>query len=307
MDPAYHDDTLKLYVGSEIDARLDDLAEARLQHMDESGVDVQVLSLTTPGVQNLEPAEAVALAEHANDLVARTVRARPDRFEGFATLPTPEPPAAARELERAVSDLGLKGAMICGRTRERNLDHPDFRPIYEAAARLRVPLYIHPQLPQPTVREAYYSGFDEQLDLTFALGGVGWHLETGIQLLRLILSGTFDRLPELQVIVGHWGEAVLFYLERIDTLSKPAHLQCSVLDCFRRNVSVTPSGIFSPRYLSWAMEVLGVERILFSTDYPFQFAPGGGARRFLEDAALSQADRKQIAHGNWERLCADAK
>lgn len=299
------DDSQALFAGGDVEARLEDLSDARIRHMDECGVDVQVLSLTTPGVQNLDPADAVSLARRANDLVAATVHRRPDRFGGFATLPTPSPAEAARELERAVSQLGLAGAMLCGRTRERGADHPDFLPIYEAAAALRVPLYMHPQIPQQAVRTVYYSGLGEELDLHFATGGLGWHFEAGIQVLRLILSGVFDRFPDLQIISGHWGEVVLFYLERIDLLSKAAsHLDLPVAEYFRRNVHVTPSGIFSHRYLSWAVDVLGADRVLFSTDYPYQFAGNRGARRFLDEAPLSEADKVKIAYGNWERLCA---
>lgn len=303
VDAAGRDDSLALFNSAELTRSLEDLDEYRLQRMDESGVDVQVLSLTTPAVQNLARADAVPLARRVNDQIAETVRRRPDRFEGFATLPTPDPAAAARELQRAVTALGLKGAMLCGRTRERNLDHPEFRPIIEAAADLRVPLYIHPQLPQRAVRDVYYGGFDDALDAAFAGGGIGWHYETGIQLLRLVLAGVFDRHPDLQIILGHWGEVVLFYLERIDVLSKQARtLQRPVADYVRRNVYVTPSGIFSQSYLRRAIEILGVDRIMFSTDYPFVPAPNGGARAFLDQAALGAEDKAKIAHGNWERL-----
>lgn len=303
LEPQYQDDAYRLFDTDEIDRHLVDLDADRLRRMDETGVDMQVLSLTTPAVQSLEPATSVALARDVNDLIAATVRRRPDRFDGFATLPTPAPDAAAKELERSVTELGLKGALICGRTRERNLDHADFRPIFEAAASLGVPLYLHPQTPQRAVRDVYYGGFDEQIDIAFATGGIGWHYETGIQLLRLILAGTFDRHPNLQVVLGHWGEVVLFYLERIDVLSKfGTGLRRPVADYLRTNVHVTPSGMLSQSYLQRSIEILGADRILFSTDYPFVFAPDGGARRFLQEAALSPADKEKIAHGNWDRL-----
>lgn len=303
LDPQYQDDGFRMFDTRKIEGQLADLDAKRLRRMDETGVDVQVLSLTAPAVQNMEPATSVALARDVNDLIAATVRARPDRFDGFATLPTPAPGAAPRELQRAVTELGLKGAMLCGRTRERNLDHPDFRPIFEAAAGLRVPLYIHPQTPQRAVRDTYYAGFDKQLDIAFATGGIGWHFETGIQLLRLILAGTFDRHPDLQVILGHWGEVVLFYLERIDVLSKlETGLWRPVADYVRTNVHVTPSRVLSQSYLQRSVEILGADRILFSTDDPFVFALDGGARRFLEEAALDPADKEKIAHGNWDRL-----
>jgi uncharacterized protein len=288
----------------EIGARLTDLAERRIADMDETGIDLQVLSLTSAGVQSLDPALGIALQRSTNDLIAATVQQSPERFQGFATLATPDPHAAASELKRAVTTLGLNGGMLFGRTRDRNLDHPDNWPIFDMAATLRAPLYIHPQAPVPVVRDALYGGFDEQMTAAFATFGIGWHYETGIQILRMILSGVFDRYPELQIITGHWGEVVLFYLERIEALSRVAKLQRPVSDYFRHNVSVTPSGMWSERYLRWALEVLGPTRIMFSSDYPYRFDAGGAARAFLESADLSDIDRVAIAHGNWERLVA---
>ena len=300
------DDSLGLFpADGDVNRRLGDLSDDRITLMDRSGVDVQVLSLTTPGTQNLVVEDAYDAARRANDFVAEVVRSRPDRFQAFATLPTPAPLAAARSSSRAVEVLGCKGAMMFGRTRDRNADDDDFLAVYEAAAALRVPIYLHPQIPSHAVRQAYYSGLGGDLDLYLATGGIGWHYETGIQLLRMVLSGVFDRFPDLQMVLGHWGEVVLFYLERVDLLSQAAkRLQRPVADYFRRNVSVTPSGVFSPRYLRWAIEVLGAERVMFSTDYPYQFATDGGARAFLRDAGLSVQDTVAVAHGNWERLCA---
>ena len=303
LDPQFQDCSNKMKGNPELESRLEDFAASRLQAMDASGVDVQVLSLTAPSVQNLEAARAVTLAKQANDVAARAVAAHPNRFQAFAALPTPAPDEAARELERAVGDLGCVGAMLNGRTREINMDDARYFPIYQTAARLKVPIYVHPQCPTEKVRDAYYSGFDEQTDVLFATPGIGWHYETGIQILRLILSGVFDRLPDLQIITGHWGEVVLFYLERLDTLTKRTdRLERSISDYFKTNVSVTPSGIYSERYLRWAIETLGVERILYSTDYPYVFSGDAAPRRFLENANLSDEDKAKIASGNWEKL-----
>ncbi|MGW0193285.1 amidohydrolase family protein [Nonomuraea sp. NPDC003201] len=284
--------------------RLFDLGEARLADMDDQGIDVQVLSVTPPGVQSLGAARAVPLAREANDAVAAAVRAHPGRFEGFATLPTPDPRAAAEELRRAVTGLGLKGAMIHGRTGSRNLDHPDMTPIWEAAAELRCPIYLHSQFPDAPVRDAYYSHLGTVADKVFAGPMVGWHYETGLQLLRLVLAGTFDRFPTLQIITGHWGEVVLFYLDRITQTQSwtGLSLQRPIGDYFARNVSYTGSGILSERYLHWTKEVVGIDRILYATDYPFIDA--GNAHDFLDDAALTAAEREAVAHGNWERLTA---
>ena len=258
-------------------------------------------------MQTLPAAQAVALAREANDAVAAAVTAHPDRFEGLATLPTPDPVAAAAELERCVEEHGFCGAMLNGRTGERNVDHPDFAELWSTAARLRVPVYLHPMPPTAAVQRDCYTGFGEPFDSTLATHGMGWHYETGLQLIRLIYSGVFDRHPELQVIVGHWGEMVLFFAERIARLDGfGARTERPLIDYLRENVFYTGSGINSERYLRWTVEVVGADRIMFSSDYPFVWtgAPDG-SRRFLQAApGLSDADCEKIAHGNWERLMA---
>jgi predicted TIM-barrel fold metal-dependent hydrolase len=286
-------------------ARLLDLGAGRLAEMDNQGVDTQVLSITQPGVQNLGAAQAVPIAREANDLIAATVAARPDRFEGFATLPTPDPAAAAAELYRAVGELGLVGAMVFGRTGDKNADHPDYEPLWAAASALRAPIYIHPQRPQRAVKDVYYSGFGDQHDSMLSSGLIGWHYETGMQLLRMILGGVFDRNPGLQVIVGHWGELVLFWESRFTMLQKRGHIPGKlIIDYFREHVSFTGSGDTSDRSLAWTKELVGANRILYATDYPFVDNSGGVARSFLTNADLTAQEREAIGHGNWERLTA---
>ena len=285
--------------------KLADLGEDRISDMRGSGVDVQVLSLPAPALNNFRADEAVALAADFNDLLASAIHLHPESFDGFATLPVAAPAASAYELERAVKQLGLKGALLSGRVRERNLDHAGFEPIYEAAAALGCPLYIHPQMPPQPVIDSYYAGFSAKADLILATGAVGWHYETGIQLLRLILSGVFDRHPQLQMITGHWGEVVLFYLERIELLERAQlGLQRPIKDYFRQNLFYTPSGIYSQQYLQRTVDIVGVERIMFSQDYPYHPAMGGAARSFLTDSGLSEADQARIGHENWETLIA---
>ena len=301
--PPPHDPVSAIADGGENGARLADLGEGRLALMDEQGVDVQVLSLTTPGLHNLEPIPAIASARLVNNLIAEACARRPDRFQGFAALPTSDPQAAPRELDRAVRELGLKGALLCGRTRERHLDHPALRPMLAKAAELGVPLFIHPQTPPPAVREASYSGLGENADLALAAFGLGWHYEAGLEWLRLAAAGIFDELPDLQIILGHWGEVVLFYLERTSAvLDRALELKRPVVEYARRNLYVTGSGMWSETYLLRCLDIVGPERLLFSTDYPYQYRPGGGARRFLETAPLDQSGRKALAHGNWDRL-----
>lgn len=203
VDPQWQDLSFAPSTQGDSGRRLADLGLERQAQMDRVGVDVQVLSLSTPGVQNLDAADAVALQIATNDALADAVRNQPDRYQGLAILATPSPERAADELARAVTKLGLKGAMVFGRTRDRNMDEPQFWPIYEAAAGLGVPLHLHPQSPCPAVRSAYYQGYHNELSGALATHGMGWHYESAVQLVRLILGGVFDRFPDLQVIAGH--------------------------------------------------------------------------------------------------------
>ena len=301
--PGQREASMDLYQDPALLRRLQDLGDDRLRQMDLVGLDMMVLSVTTPATQALPPEQAVPLARQANDRLAAAIRAHPDRYAGLATLPTPDPAAAVVELQRAVQELDLRGAMIHGRTGDKPLDHADFRPLLAAAAALDVPIYLHPQIPPPPVRAQYYDGFDPALSLSFATSGWGWHLDAGVAALRLILSGVFDELPTLQVILGHWGEMVTFFLERANLLTAQAKaLKMPVADYYRRHFYVTPGGMFSPRYLQQAIEVLGSERVLFATDYPFVYHPDGTARRFLEQAPISAEDRANVAHRNAEKL-----
>ena len=304
LDARAHEDSPGGVPPGEVGERLREVGERRIAAMDEAGLEVQVISLTSPGLHNVPAAEAIGLQAETNDRIAELVKGHPERFQGFATLATRAPGAAARELERAVTELGLNGALLFGRTGERNLDHPDNWPIFEAAASLRAPLYIHPQVPQPRVRDALYAGFGDIIDNAFATFGVGWHYEAGVQFLRLALAGVFDRFPDLQVLLGHWGEVVLFYLDRADGLATAAKLPRSFSEYARQNAYITAGGVYSQRYLRWAVEVVGVERIMFATDYPYRPAPDGGVEHFLAAAGLDRADQERIAAGNWDALVA---
>ena len=285
----------------EVGRRLLELADERLALMDETGLDVQVLSLTTPALHDLGP-DSVDLARRANDAMAEAIARRPDRFQALATLPVAMPDEAALELERCVRTLGFKGTMLCGRAGDRNLDHPDLFPIFRSAAALEAPVLLHPRTPTMAVRSAYYSGFTPEVDDALAMYGLGWHYDAGIQFIRLVLAGTFDRLPGLQVILGHWGEVVLFYAERLSALDRVSELEQPVGTYLRRNLYVTASGMFLPGYLARTAAIVGVDRLLFSTDYPYQYRPDGDARRFLMECGLGEADKAAFAHGNWLRL-----
>jgi uncharacterized protein len=304
LEGSARDDARASAPPGDLGEQLREVGDRRIAAMDAAGLEVQVISLTSPGLHVLPADEATRLQVETNDRIAELVHAHPARFQGFATLATPAPAAAAQELERAVTELGLNGALLFGRTGERNLDHPDNWPIFEAAASLHAPLYIHPQIPQPPVRDALYAGFDDAIDSAFATFGIGWHYETGVQFLRLALAGVFDRFPDLQVLLGHWGEVVLFYLDRSDGLAAAAQLPYSFTEYVQRNAFITAGGIYSQRYLRWAVEVVGVERIMFATDYPYRPGPDGGVEGFLQATGLDRPDQERIAAGNWDALVA---
>jgi uncharacterized protein len=288
--------------GGPLAANLLDLGERRLAAMDAAGIDLQVISHTTPGVQHLDPYIAIPLAREANDALARAVAEHPDRFAGFATLPTSAPEAAADELERAVTELGFRGAMINGHTNGRFLDDRAFDVLHARAVRLGVPLYLHPAEPVPAVRDAYYQGFAPAVSWFLSAAAFGWHAETGVHVLRMVLGGVFDRHPELSLVIGHMGEMLPFMLQRVDDNLPP---QVTGLDRLPSeyvlaNVHITTSGLFSVPPLLCALMVFGVERVLFSVDWPY--APNEEGRRLLDTAPLSPGDLELIAHGNAERV-----
>ena len=284
-----------------IEGRLLDLAHDRLALMDETGMDMQVLSLTTPALHDLG-AESVDLARRTNDALAEAVASHPTRFQAMATLPVSMPDEAAIELERCVKTLGFKGTVLCGKVGQRHLDDPALLPVLQSAHALGVPILIHPRVPDAAVRAAYYSGFAPAVDAAFATYGLGWHYDAGIQFLRLVLAGTFDRMPGLQVILGHWGEVVLFYAERLAAMDRVSGLAQPMASYLRKNLYVTSSGMYLPHYLERAAAVVGTDRLLFSSDFPYQYRPGHDARRFLENCGLSEHDKTGFAHANWTRL-----
>ncbi|WP_349898573.1 amidohydrolase family protein [Parafrigoribacterium soli] len=262
--------------------RLNDIGEARIAAMDAQGIDLQVLSLAPPGTQPLDPADAVAFSRRANDAAAEAVRRHPSRFRAFSTLPTPDPAAAVAELERAAG-LGLVGAMVYGRSGDVPLDDPRYDELFAAAAALGQPIFIHPQIPSRVIREAAYSGINPTADLALATFGWGWHLEAALAALRLIVSGTFDRHPGLQLILGHWGELLPFWSDRTDSLSRVSKLERKVSDYIRSNVFITSSGMLSPTLLRHTFEVTTPDRVLFSTDYPFQRPTRADIAQFLAE------------------------
>lgn len=280
---------------------LADLGALRLKDMEVGGIDFQVISDIGAILAPYPGDEGVRLAREANDQLAEACTTHPNHFAGFATLPMATPETAADELERAVQ-LGLKGAMIHGMTSGRFLDDPIFLPVLERAAALGVPIYIHPAPPPASVREAYYAGLDPAVGFVLSTSGWGWHSEVGIHALRLVLAGVFDRLPTLQIIIGHMGEMIPFMLQRFDESLMPlaGYLQQPVSKYFVQNFYITTSGFFSDPLLLLAMQVWGVDRIIFSVDYPF--SPNEQGRAFLDSAPIGLADKEKISHLNAERL-----
>jgi predicted TIM-barrel fold metal-dependent hydrolase len=282
---------------------LSDLGDARIADMDGSGITVQVLSVAGPGADLVPAAAGIAMARDYNNALAEAVAHHPDRYRGFAHLPMTAPEAAADELERTVKDLGFHGMLVNGPTDGRFLDDPSFEPILARAETLDLPIYIHPGIPADSVRNAYYDGLPGNFSFTMALSAWGWHAETAIHTLRLVLSGALDRHPGLKIVIGHMGEALPFMLDRIDeTTSATAKtlLRRSVKQTILDQVWITTSGFFTMAPFMAALMTFGADRIMFSVDYPF--ASNARARAFLDALPVSAADREKIAHGNADRL-----
>jgi len=288
--------------GEPISDQLRDLGSARLADMDATGIDFQVISHVAPAAQGLPGAEGVARAREANDLLAGAVAAHPGKFAGFATLPTADPDAAAGELERATGELGLIGAMINSTLGSNGLflDDARFEPLLARFERLDVPLYLHPAPPSQALHDALYRGLPPAVAGRLSTGAWGWHAELGVHLLRMIATGVFDRHPGLRLIVGHCGEMLPFMLARIDAMLQLESLAMAPSEYVARNVWVTTSGLFSIPPVMCTVEVLGVDRVLFSVDYPF--SPNTAGRALLDTLPLSPADKAKIAGGNAERV-----
>src|SRR5215469_13548200 len=281
---------------------LPEIGEKRLASMDEAGITVQVLSWSGPGADLVDGADGVALARETNDALAQAIARHPDRFAGFAQLPMREPEAAAKELTRTVRELGFLGALINGTTEDRFLDDPRCEPILAAAEALDVPLYIHPHLAPEAVRAVYYGNLPSNAGVVLETAGWGWHSETAIHVLRLVLSGTLDRHPRLKLIVGHMGEGLPAMLARCDQVSEAyiQHLTRPISQAILDQLWITTSGIFSePPFLA-ALLTFGIDRILFSVDYPY--AANDRGRAFLEKLSLAPADVAKLAHANADRL-----
>jgi len=285
---------------SEVERRLLDMTELRLQEMDAAGIDMQVLSHGAPGTQKLEAEAAVRLARQTNDRLGEFIAANPRRFSAFAVLPTPDPKAAADELERTVRQFGFKGAMVHGLTNGHFIDEERFWPVFERAVACDVPIYLHPSFPHPAVIEAYYRDYAAQFPELVG-PALGFTVEAMTQGIRMVLSGVFDKYPALKVILGHLGEGIPFLLGRIDeTLSRPGNRGCSFRAAFCEHFYLTTSGNFSTNALVCSMMELGADRIMFSIDWPFASNMAGAD--WLKNAPISPEDKAKIFGGNARRL-----
>jgi len=279
---------------TQIIERLQDIGERRIADMDAAGVAMHILSLTSPGVQVFDPATAVAFAKSSNDQLAAAIRKHPARLAGLAAVAPQDPPEAAKELERGVRTLGLKGAIINSHTLGEYLDDPKFWDIFAAAEALDVPLYLHPNSPSAGLIQPLL-----QRGLDGAIYGFG--VDTGMHLLSIITSGAFDRFPKLKIVVGHLGEALPFWLFRLDYMHRATvnskryavlkPLQRRISDYLKDNVYVTSSGMAWAPAIQFCQQVLGADRVMYAMDYPYQFEAGEVTEM---DAVGTDLDRQRF-------------
>jgi len=276
-------------------SKLGDLGEGRIGQMDADSIDMQLLLLSSPGVQTLEANLAVELAAMSNDRLSAACRRHPDRLAGLAAVAPQNPQAAAMELQRAVRSLGLKGAVINSHTNGEYLDDRKFWPILECASALEVPIYIHPRDPSPQL--------GGPLGIPGYLIGWGWALETGTHAIRLMGSPVFDEFPKLKFVIGHMGEGIPFLLPRLDnryTRDRGPKRRMKPSEYFREHFVITTSGMNYSSQLKMTVEELGADRVLFAADWPFE--PSGEAVAGVEAAPLSGADKEMIFQRNAERV-----
>lgn len=294
---AGHASHLKPGVAEDWARRLADFTQFRLPDMDAHGIDIQVLSLTVPGIQaDTDARQAVEHAVRANDYLAETVAGHPDRFRGFAALPMQDPSAAITELRRCVQDLGFCGALVNDHTQGHYLDEPDYEDFWSELETLDVPLYIHPSI---LVADSWHV-LNGHPELQGALWSYG--VETAGHALRVLFGGVFDRHPNATLILGHMGEFLPFQRSRLDSrfANLDVPLKRKPSEYFGDNILFTTSGVFDPTVLEGAVAGVGADSIMFSVDYPYE--PTAEAVRGFEAANLSDTDRAKIASGNARRI-----
>jgi 5-carboxyvanillate decarboxylase len=288
-----------------IAARLQDIGEQRIRDMDDTGIARQILSLTNPGVQIFDAATGTALATSCNDQLAEALRKYPTRFSGLAAIAPQNPAGAAKELERAVRKLGLKGAIINSHTQGEYLDDAKFWEIFAAAEALDVPIYLHPSTPSARM----YAPFAE-----WGLEGAiyGFAVETSLHLLRIIFSGVFDRFPKLRMVVGHLGEGLPYWFFRIDFFHRAnvaserypnvKKLEKKPSDYVRENIWLTTSGMAWEPPILYCQRLLGFDRVMYAMDYPYQFVPE--EVKVTDDLPINDAEKKMLYQTNAEKVFA---
>lgn len=280
-----------------------ELGEKRIAELDEAGIDMEIVSYTNP-TQWLAENEAVTLAKQANNTLYDAVKNYPDRFRAFATLPWNNPSAAADELRRTVNELGFTGTLISGRPQTGNvfLDDKMYYPIWEALTEVDMPVYIHPNYTSADAVNAYYTGLNDQSDTILSTYGYGWHYEAGMQVIRMILAGVFEKYPTLKVISGHWGEMVPYFLYRLDQMFKPevTGLSDTISNIYKKHVWISPSGLYDYDSLQFCINKLGIDQLVFSADWPY--VPMTDARSFVDNAPISETDKEKFSHLTAERL-----
>jgi len=280
--------------------RLLDVSGERLAEMDRNGIDMHLLSLTAPGVQMFDAQKGTELARLANDLMAQVVASNPARFAGLGTFAPQDPQSAALEIERIASRLKLNGLVINSHTNDRYYDDPFFYPVFEAIEASGLPLYIHPRAPSKQMDKAF-----RDYGMNSAIWGYG--IETSTNAVRMILSGLFDRFPRLKIVLGHMGEAIPFWLWRMDYMHGNAtsfggapQLKLKPSEYFRRNFAITTSGVESHPTLRYSIEVLGPENVMWAVDYPYQ--PMAPAVQFIKTAPIAEDVKAMVAGGNAARI-----
>ncbi len=279
-----------------------ELGAERVAHMDALGIDAQIVSYANKIPATLEPDVSVELCRAVNNEMAEKAAAYPGRFYLFAHLPLGDGKEAAKELERCVKELGFAGAMLSGHYHGLPYDDELYFPIFAKAQELDVPIYLHPSILEPSVAKTYYTGpWSDSASLMLAGFGIGWHYDVGMQVVRMMLAGVFDRLPDLKIMIGHWGEVVSFYMYRLDEIPQEhTGLKKNFSDYFKKNIYVNPSGMLYAEQFRYCLSTFGADHITWGEDYPYRRKEN--IRSFLEEFDLPDADKEKIAHGNIEKL-----
>jgi len=282
-----------------------DVGSLRVAQMDEAGVAMQIVSLSTPGVEQLGGDDAVRVSAEINAYISRAIEENPERFRAFMTIPTVSPPDAIRILRETRETKGTPFVGVCvnGRIGDSYLDNPEFLPLLKEIEAMDLPVYLHPCLPPKAVVEHYYAGpwADATAD-KFARGALGWHMETAVHVFRMVLGGVFDRCPNLKLVIGHLGEGAPFFFQRfLHVMPREAtKLDRPVDEYLRENIYYTISGFNYDAVFNCLAEQVGADHILFSSDYPF--GSQKAAVDFMDRLPLSESDKHKIAHENAENL-----